>query len=204
MQKKLLIIAGPQGTCNHAWAKIFSYHPDVSGWKSLLFHDWLPHSEEPMFRYWQDPAALEADFFETRCTVTSISVPYMQEGNLYVPNIEGLLERCSKIGVAVSCAIVTREPNIVSYQQKRVRKDCSLPKALPVLEKLLHLGSHVLSYEALLLLGVDYLRYLERLLDWPIAYPGIGKYITDENRKYVRPLIELTERDKEARRVSGI
>ena len=36
MTKQMLIVTGPQGAGNHLWSKIFSLHPKVYGWKSLL------------------------------------------------------------------------------------------------------------------------------------------------------------------------
>ena len=39
MNKKLLIITGPQGSGNHLFSRILSTHPEVGGWKSLLEAD---------------------------------------------------------------------------------------------------------------------------------------------------------------------
>ena len=39
----MLIITGPQGAGNHMWAKIFSLHPEVFGWNTLLDNYWESH-----------------------------------------------------------------------------------------------------------------------------------------------------------------
>ena len=89
----MLIIAGPQGAGNHLWAKVFSQHPDVFGWKSLLENYWEPHRfNEPFAKYWKDPSLLsQFDWSQSDYYVTSISVPLgipdSTENPMWEPNI---------------------------------------------------------------------------------------------------------------------
>ena len=90
--KTLLILTGPQGAGNHLWSKIFALHPQVLGWRELLDTHWIGHDQEPFAQAWQDPARLnemswrQADWF-----VTSMSVPYMNNGTVTVPDFKGFV-----------------------------------------------------------------------------------------------------------------
>ena len=88
MAKTILILTGPQGSGNHMWAKIFALHPWVAGWSALLNEYWIGHDQEPFADCWRNPDQLKnfdwsvADYF-----VTSVSTPYMNNGERTVPNI---------------------------------------------------------------------------------------------------------------------
>ena len=74
---KMLILTGPQGAGNHLWSKIFSLHPEVYGWKTLLENYWEAHRfAEPFARYWRDPSLLkEFNWAQSDYYFTSISCP---------------------------------------------------------------------------------------------------------------------------------
>ena len=48
--KKMLVLTGPQGAGNHLWSKIFSLHPKVYGWKTLLDNYWEAHRFAEAYR----------------------------------------------------------------------------------------------------------------------------------------------------------
>jgi len=55
----MLILTGPQGAGNHLWSKIFSLHPEVYGWKTLLDNYWEAHRfAEPFAQHWKDHSLL--------------------------------------------------------------------------------------------------------------------------------------------------
>ena len=60
MRKKMLILTGPQGAGNHLWSKIFSLHPEVFGWKTLLDNYWEAHRfYEPFCKCWKNHNLLQ-------------------------------------------------------------------------------------------------------------------------------------------------
>ena len=77
MAKKMLILTGPQGAGNHLWSKIFSLHPEVYGWKTLLENYWEAHRfSEPFAQHWRDHTLLEVfDWTQSEYYFTSISCP---------------------------------------------------------------------------------------------------------------------------------
>mgnify|MGYP003346138878 FL=1 len=90
--KTLLILTGPQGSGNHLWSKIFALHPRVQGWRALLSEYWIGHDEEPWARYWLNPSELRnAPWALSDWHVTSISVPYMNNGEPAVPDFKSFV-----------------------------------------------------------------------------------------------------------------
>ena len=199
--KTVLILTGPQGAGNHLWSKIFALHSQVYGWKELLNDYWIGHDQEPFAQAWQDPARLneipwrQADWF-----VTSISVPYMLNGEATVPDFKSFVRGVQNLGHRVIFGQLGRDQNIVRMQQTRVRGAITLDQAL---EEFASLAAPVfLSYELLHLYGVKYLESVGRQLNFPIAVtdPRLAAILADDtNAKYfgavgAQPTDQLTQR----------
>ena len=188
--KRILILTGPQGSGNHLWSKIFALHPRVAGWQALLDTYWIGHDQEPYAEYWHHPERLgnfnwrQSDFF-----VTSMSVPYMNNGEVTVPDFRGFVRECQRMGHRVQFAILGRDQNIVRMQQARVREQETLPQAMAQFRDLA--APAFLSYELLHLYREQYLIQLQRQLEWPMATddPRLKDIlIEDTNSKYFTPV----------------
>ena len=188
--KTLLILTGPQGSGNHMWSKIFALHPQVQGWRALLSEYWIGHDEEPWAEYWQDPSRIaQAPWGAADWHVTSISVPYMNNGTATVPDFRAFIKAVQSLGHRVKIGIVGRDRNILEYQEQRVRNGRTFDTAL---EEYSQFAMPVfLSYELLHLYGRQYLQRLERDLEFPIAWTDARlAAITSEdtNAKYFHPI----------------
>jgi hypothetical protein len=166
--KTILILTGPQGSGNHLWSKIFALHPQVQGWSALLTEYWIGHDQEPFAPYWQDPSQLkyyrwsQSDWF-----VTSMSVPYVNNGEATVPDFRAFVREAQNLGHRVKFAILGRDQNIVRLQETRVRGAVTVDQALAAYDSL---ASPVfLSYELLHLYGRKYLETVSQQLGFPIA-----------------------------------
>jgi hypothetical protein len=190
--KTLLIITGPQGSGNHLWSKIFALHPDVYGWHALLHEYWIGHDQEPFAACWENPDRLK-DFNWGECTyfVTSVSTPYMLNGERTTPNIVRFAATAMGLGIKVKIAIIGRDRNILNYQETRVRGEPTHDIALEEYERL-HTWSPVfLSYELLHLYRDFYLKQIAQQLEFPIDYsdPQLTNILTDDtNSKYFKPV----------------
>lgn len=188
--KTILILTGPQGSGNHLWSKIFALHPQVVGWRALLTEYWIGHDQESFADYWQDPSQLkrypwaQSDWF-----VTSISVPYMNNGEATVPDFRRFVSEAQNLGHRVKFAILGRDQNIVRMQETRVRGSVTMDQALTTYEQL---ASPVfLSYELLHLYRAKYLQSVSQQLGFPIAVsdPRLETILADDtNSKYFRPI----------------
>ena len=184
--KKLLIITGPQGSGNHLFSKVFGYHPLVSGWD---FGDkyWIPSDEEPFAECWVDPSKTKSMLTEPYM-VANVSVPFVYDGVKQVPKIQEVIYEAEDAGYDVKVCVVVRDRNINMEQQFRVRKEFTMPKALGYYYKL-NADLQFLSHESLYLYGGAYLKWLSKVLDFPIAYDDeriINDIAEDQNRKYVK------------------
>ena len=184
--KTLLILTGPQGAGNHMWSKIFALHPQVLGWSALLDTYWIGHDQEPWADCWKNPELLSRRNWGTHnYYVTSVSVPYMNNGTATVPNFKTFAQAAQNVGLQVKFAVLGRDRNIVELQQQRVRKGITLPQAL---KEFAQFAQPVfLSYELLHLYQEQYLRQLSQQLEFPIAYNDLRlKEIMQEdtNAKY--------------------
>ena len=184
--KTLLILTGPQGSGNHLWSKIFALHPRVLGWRELLSEYWIGHDEEPWARYWLDPSQLRhAPWTQSDWHVTSISVPYMNNGVATVPDFKGFVSGVQNLGYRVKLAVLGRDRNILDFQESRVRGAPTYEQAVEEYSKFAH--PTFLSYELLHLYGAQYLQKLERELEFPIAWdnPQLKEILKeDTNAKY--------------------
>jgi hypothetical protein len=184
--KTILILTGPQGSGNHLWSKIFALHPQVVGWRALLTEYWIGHDQEPFATHWQDPSLLknyrwsQADWF-----VTSMSVPYMNNGEATVPDFRRFVSEAQNLGHRVKFAILGRDQNIVRLQETRVRGAPTVDQAIAAYDPL---ASPVfLSYELLHLYGRKYLESVSQQLGFPIAVsdPRLEIILSeDTNSKY--------------------
>jgi hypothetical protein len=166
--KTLLILTGPQGSGNHMWSKIFALHPKVLGWSSLLDTYWIGHDQEPWADCWQDPMLLSRRNWGTHnYYVTSVSVPFMDNGTATVPDFKTFTQQAQAIGLQVKFAVLGRDRNIVEMQQQRVRKGVTLAQALVEFSQFAQ--PTFLSYELLHLYQEQYLQQLSQQLAFPIA-----------------------------------
>lgn len=195
--KKLLIITGPQGSGNHLFSRILSTHPNVGGWKSLLDKYWVPSDLEPFAEYWVYPERLTEQQFESYdYWLANVSCPFFYDGQRYVPKILEVAKQARGFGVDVKIAIITRDMNINAEQQLRVRKEITTPIAQEYYYNQLLTSDfpiHFLSNEALFLHREHYLKYISKLVSFPIDYanPEIFKFISeDPNAKYVKHVDE--------------
>ena len=193
MNKKLLIITGPQGSGNHLFSRILSTHPEVGGWKSLLDKYWVPSDLEPFAEYWVYPERLTVQQFEGNdYWLANVSCPFFYDGQRYIPKILEVAKQARGFGIDVKIAIITRDMNINAEQQLRVRKEITTPIAQEYYYNHLLTSDfpiHFLSNEALFLHREHYLKYISKLISFPIDYtnPDIFKFISnDPNAKYIK------------------
>lgn len=184
--KTLLVLTGPQGSGNHMWSKIFALHPQVSGWSALLDTYWIGHDQEPWADCWQDPGLLSGRNWGTHnYYVTSVSVPYINNGTATVPDFKKFTKQAQSIGLQVRFAVLGRDRNIVEMQQQRVRNGVTLSQALAEFAQFAQPA--FLSYELLHLYQEQYLKQLSQQLGFPIAWADsrVKEIIRDDtNTKY--------------------
>ena len=190
--KTLLIITGPQGSGNHLWSKIFALHPDVYAWHALLHEYWIGHDQEPFANCWADPEKLkEFDWGKCKYFVTSVSIPYMMNGEPTIPNIVRFAATAMGLGIRVKIAIIGRDRNILNYQETRVRGQSTFDLALAEYEKLTTWDPIFLSYELLHLYRKNYLQQISKQLEFPMDYssPQLANILRDDtNSKYFQPV----------------
>lgn len=199
MDKQILILTGPQGAGNHLWSKIFSLHPEVFGWKSLLDNYWEAHRfSEPFAKCWRDHSLLKKfNWDQSDYYFTSISCPLGIVGSevnpVWNPDPIGFARAVKDCGITVAFAIVGRDQNILANQQTRIRTQSTLSM---LLEHLPNLDNPTfLSYELLYLYKQDYLKSLK--LNIPVAWDDIrvdSILADDANAKYIHN-IEHNELD---------
>lgn len=187
---KMLILTGPQGAGNHLWSKIFSLHPEVYGWKTLLDNYWEAHRfSEPFAQHWRDHTLLKSfDWSQSEYYFTSISLPLGIIGSdvnpVWMPDPQGFAREVMSCGVYVEFAVVGRDQTILNYQQTRIRTQPTLPMFLEQLPKIWN--PTFLSYELLYLYRQDYLKSLK--LNIPVDWndPRIDIILADDaNNKYI-------------------
>ena len=189
--KHLIIITGPQGSGNHLWSKILALHPAVYGWSDLLDDYWIGHDNEPFNQYWLDPYRLhDFDWSISDYHVTSISMPYMQNGEQVMPDIDSFYNEASK-HARVSLCVIGRDRNVIDMQQQRVRGKHTWPHALSVVASLKSPILIFLSFELLHLYRSQYLKQISTQLNFPLASDDdrIQEILVeDANKKYFQPI----------------
>lgn len=188
--KTIVILTGPQGSGNHLWSKIFALHPQVQGWSALLDQYWIGHDQEPFAEYWLNPDRLQYyPWASSDWYVTSMSVPYMNNGTPTVPDFRSFVRQLQIAGLQIRFAVLGRDQNIVRMQQTRVRGAPTLSTALAEFSQLA--APVFLSYELLHLYGRKYLENIQEQLAFPIAVddPRIKDILSeDANSKYFVPI----------------
>jgi hypothetical protein len=187
MSKKILILTGPQGAGNHLWSKIFSLHPAVFGWKSLLENYWEAHRiAEPFAAYWRDPSLLQGfDWDLSEYYFTSISIPLGIKETRWAPNLNLFIDNLIKLGIDVEVVVCGREKNILGHQQTRLRQEVTTPLLLSAIDNL-DVELKFVSYELLHLYQKRYLKTLK--FNIPVAWNDarIENFLEeDSNIKYI-------------------
>jgi hypothetical protein len=174
------------------WSKVFSLHQDVYGWQELNKTYWIGHDREPFNEYWRDPAKLkEFNWQQSDYYITSISVPYMENGNATVPNFKEFVDQLTKLNIRVIIGIIGRDKNILSMQESRLRGGETYQTAIDCYSELPADSIHFLSHELLILYRGLYLKSLSRNLKFPINLESkeLSIILSDNaNEKYLRPV----------------
>jgi hypothetical protein len=116
----------------------------------------------------------------------------MYDGVRYVPKILEVAERARLLGVDVQIAIIVRDQNINAEQQQRVRGEVTTPIAQNYYYNTLLKSSfpvHFLDHEAFFLHKQHYLKWVSKILDFPIELDSkkINRFIDkDANHKYIK------------------
>lgn len=190
--KTLLILTGPQGSGNHLWSKIFALHRQVLGWRALNSEYWIGHDEEPWAHYWTNPQDLRnAPWGVSDWHVTSMSVPYMNNGEPTVPDFKSFVSGVQNLGHRVKIAVLGRDRNILEFQETRVRGQSTFESALKEYSQFNQPA--FLSYELLHLYGRQYLQKIEKELEFPIDFnnSAIAEILKeDTNTKYFQAVGE--------------
>jgi hypothetical protein len=188
--KKLLLLTGPQGSGNHIFSRVFSVHPEVKGWDAILEKYWVPTDEDRFAKYFIDPDSLTIDMFiGWEYFVTNISCPFVYNGKEVIPNIQGFINKALSLGVDVSLGIVVRDEGINAYQQQRLRGRRTLDIALDTFATLHIDNISYLSMESLFLHKQNYLRWLSRVMDFPIDFDNqevMSCLTLSPNDKYIK------------------
>ena len=187
MKPTLLIITGPQGSGNHLFSKIFSYHKDVYGWNALYKNKWVGHDKEVFQPYWLQPKKLkDFDWTQSKYFVTSISCPFILIKDFTIPKYKKFINEAKKYA-NVKVAVIGRDRNILKHQQLRVRRGkYTTPTFLKNIKYIK--DPFYLSQELFFLYGTDYLKSISKQLDFPIS---TGTYIKnlskhEANKKYIK------------------
>lgn len=187
--KKLLLLTGPQGSGNHIFSRIYSIHSEVKGWDAILENYWVPTDEDYFAQYFVDPSQLTIEMFDgSEYFVTDISCPFVYDGNITVPKIQEFCDKVSSFGIEVIVGIIVRDEHINTEQQKRLRKGRTLDVALDTYNKL-NYELEYLSLESLFLHKQNYLKWLAKVIDFPLDYnnPNVFKFLDESpNKKYVK------------------
>jgi len=189
---KMVILCGPQGSGNHLFAKIFSLHDDVHGWKAALEPDgyFIPHWEEPFNWYWNNIDKIDTDIMGGKQhAVTSISNPYMEDYVPKIPPVREFIRKIQQIGIQAKLVVIGRDQTILTTQQTRLRGGPTWGN-MHLLLKQIEAPPLFVSQELLYLYRKEYIRSLSHWLDFPIAWddPRIDEILkTDANAKYITP-----------------
>lgn len=124
--------------------------------------------------------------------VANVSVPFVFDGAKRIPYIQEVIYEAQDAGYDVKVCVVVRDKNINVEQQLRVRKEVTLPVALQYYYNL-DADLEFLSHESLYLYGSVYLKWLSKVLDFPIACwdERVAQTLEDDqNAKYVKHVEE--------------
>lgn len=189
---KMVILCGPQGSGNHLFAKIFSLHDDVNGWKAALEPGgyFIPHWEEPFNWYWNNIDEIDVSIMGGKqYAVTSISNPYMEDYVPKIPPVREFMSRLGSIGIDAQLVVIGRDQNILTTQQTRLRGGPTWGN-MHLLLKQIEKPPLFVSQELLYLYRKEYIRSLSHWLDFPVAWDDsrIDEILKqDANAKYINP-----------------
>ena len=103
-----------------------------------------------------------------------------------MPKIDVMASKARDLGINVQICVIVRDQYINALQQQRVRKETTLPTAVDYFDTLGDV--HFLDHEAFFLYKQRYLKWVSKMLDFPIAYddPKVMNFIEEgPNKKYV-------------------
>lgn len=188
---KIVILTGPQGSGNHLFSKIFALHPEVLGWREQLKEFWIGHDVEPFNRYWLDPKSITPEIMQGhQYAVTSISVPYIEDGMPSIPPLLEFQEHCEAVGLDTQLVVIGRDRNILRHQQTRLRGGPTYGTMTMLLRRMDDPPLFI-SQELLYLYKGQYIRSLEKWIGIPTAWdsPQIEEILKqDENEKYIHAI----------------
>lgn len=193
MAKKIVVLTGPQGAGNHLWSKIFSLHPEVFGWKTLLDNYWEAHRyAEPFAEYWKNPETLkDFDWSQSDYYFTSISVPLGIGNTKWTPDVNGFVRTLLRMGIHPELVVCGRDQNILHKQQTRLRGEYTTPMLLEHIKDSF-IAPKFVSYELLQLYRRDYLKTLDFSIPIAVDDPRIDEILAeDSNSKYVHYVEEF-------------
>jgi hypothetical protein len=134
-----------------------------------------------------NPEELTLEQFEGKdYWLANVSVPFVYNGVKQVPKIDVMASKARDLGINVQICVIVRDQYVNVLQQQRVRKETTLPTAVDYFNTLGDV--HYLDHEAFFLYKDRYLKWLSKMLDFPIAWdnPDIMKFIDEgPNKKYV-------------------
>jgi hypothetical protein len=189
--RKLLVLLGPQGSGNHMFSKLFALHPDVFGWQALTERYWLRHEFEPFNQAWKDPEHWPDTQINQTFAVTSCSVPCVVNRQHHLPDVTGFLESAEANGWEPTVAVIGRDINILLHQQRRVRREITLPNFIQQLDNIMiKWPVTFISHELAVLYRSRYLRELSERLEFPVAWddPRVEEILAvNANANYVQP-----------------
>jgi len=195
-QKKLIITLGPQGSGNHIFARIFSMHPEVFGWKGLANRYFLRHGYEPFVEFFLYPQLMTAEVFDNyNYFVSNCSFPVNFQGVRHEPKVLEFAQRAKQFGIDIEIVVITRDEDIIRAQQTRTRKIPTVDSAKQYIEEILipsEFPVHFVSLESFFSYKINYLKYLSKILNFPIELSTeVLKFIEDSpNKKYITPINE--------------
>lgn len=191
MVKKILILTGPQGSGNHLFSKCFALSDQIGGWGELNNEYWLGHHTEPFNEVWQGKKRLmQLDLATHNYYVTSVSIPFVKNGQNVVPDLIGFINDAKRLGFEVEVGLINRDKNILELQQQRVRGEVTLNTFLKYTSTL-NVKQHYLSHESLILNKSKYIDYICRLIDFPkIDSDEVNKLLdtSNSNQKYIKDI----------------
>jgi hypothetical protein len=174
------------------WSKVLSLHPDVYGWDELNTTYWIGHDREPFNLYWKNPELLKQfDWTVSDYYMTSISVPYMENGVPTIPNFTEFIAELEQLNIRVIIGVIGRDKNILSMQEQRLRGGETYTRAVECFKQLPLDKIYFLSHELLLLYRQQYLNKISMDLNFPIVKESnqLEEILSDNaNEKYLRPI----------------
>ena len=187
------MLIGPQGSGNHLFSKCFASSDKIGGWKTLNEHYWKGHHTEPFNEVWQGKRDLSIDDFNGYdYWVTSVSMPFVCDGELALPHVHDFYNQAVALGVDARLGLITRDKNILELQQARVRNKPTLPQFMQYFNDRM-LPMHYLSHETLVLHKQNYMNYICELFGFPSINANTIKAVlagSNANKKYIKNVEE--------------